>query len=313
MSLNEDSNVKLIPNEDVFRIRGNDKLYAEAMESMVKFNKQLLVERKSRIPFFDTQTGIAQSNAILWHDRSHRSKSSKLGHVYKYSIKSWYKNRRSLFDKDSYSSSDNSNSQQQQQQGLQQSQQAVLNETSNNSNSNLSASNMTASNLINNTNSLLNHLQQTTKSFNDNEYSSKQNLSSTNTNSALLVEDWQEDNYEQYNNFNDENDSDYDDTDEYKPKRSSKKPKISKSKKAELVDEKPYTCDKCGAKYKTKPGLNYHIQKAHSSLSSSASNNASSSNLSSLKINEILNNDENANSIFDSVYDDMNSSSSLRG
>lgn len=44
------------------------------MESMVKFNKQLLVERKSRIPFFDTQTGIAQSNAILWHDRSHRSK-----------------------------------------------------------------------------------------------------------------------------------------------------------------------------------------------------------------------------------------------
>ena len=33
--------------------------------------------------------------------------------------------------------------------------------------------------------------------------------------------------------------------------------------------------------------------------------------MSNLKINEILNADENANSIFDSVYDDMNSSSSL--
>lgn len=80
---------------------------------------------------------------------------------------------------------------------------------------------------------------------------------------------------------------------------------MSAKKKAELsVDEKPFNCDKCGAKYKTKPGLNYHFQKAHS-LNSNA---ASSINL---KINEILNADENANSIFDSVYDDMNSSSSM--
>lgn len=43
------------------------------MESMVKFNKQLQTERKSRIPFLDTQTGIAQSNAMIWQHRSHRA------------------------------------------------------------------------------------------------------------------------------------------------------------------------------------------------------------------------------------------------
>ena len=159
----------------------------------------------------------------------------------------------------------------------------------------------------------MNNLQQTIKTANDNEYSTKQNTTAlnSNVNSTVLVDDWQDDAYDQYNNYNDENDSDYDDNDDYKPKKSSKKPKMNKNKKSEIVDDKPFTCDKCGAKYKTKPGLNYHIQKAHS-LNSTV-NSASSSNFSSLKINEILNSDENANSIFDSVYDDMNSSSSLRG
>ena len=231
--------------------------------------------------------------------------ANKIGQVYKYSIKSWFKNRRSLFDKDIYTSNDTTNTQQQQ------SQQPVLNES--NSNSNLSGSNLTTSVLINNTSNLMNNLQQTIKTANDNEYSTKQNTTAlnSNVNSTVLVDDWQDDAYDQYNNYNDENDSDYDDNDDYKPKKSSKKPKMNKNKKSEIVDDKPFTCDKCGAKYKTKPGLNYHIQKAHS-LNSTV-NSASSSNFSSLKINEILNSDENANSIFDSVYDDMNSSSSLRG
>ena len=52
----------------------NNKLYSDAMDSIVKFNKQLSLERKSRIPFLDSQTGIAQSNSMLWHDRTQRAK-----------------------------------------------------------------------------------------------------------------------------------------------------------------------------------------------------------------------------------------------
>ena len=85
------------------------------------------------------------------------------------------------------------------------------------------------------------------------------------TNSTLMpVED---DNFE-YNNNDHENDSDYDEYDDYKPKKSAKKAKVSK-KKSDSTDEKPYSCEKCGIKYKTKPGLNYHIQKAHNSTSNS--------------------------------------------
>lgn len=42
------------------------------------------------------------------------------------------------------------------------------------------------------------------------------------------------------------------------------------SKKAEQhTDDKPFVCERCGVKYKTKPGLSYHIHKAHSNTSNS--------------------------------------------
>lgn len=70
----------------------------------------------------------------------------------------------------------------------------------------------------------------------------------------------------------------------------------------------------CGVKYKTKPGLTYHIQKAHTN-SSSASGNHGTANVVNhgTKSNDALNPDENTtNSIFESNgFDDVNSSSSL--
>jgi hypothetical protein len=68
---------------------------------------------------------------------------------------------------------------------------------------------------------------------------------------------------------------------------------------------------RCGIKV-SGPGLSYHIQKAHSNNSSSTPSSSASHNLASSasKSHDLIEN-ENTNSVFDSVYDDMNSSSSL--
>lgn len=93
-------------------------------------------------------------------------------------------------------------------------------------------------------------------------------------------------------------------------------------------EEKVFVCDRCGVKYKTKPGLNYHIQKAHIKNNNTPNSSHSggsgggggghqvsnaTTTSSTSKSNDALNPDENTtNSIFESHgYDDVNSSSSL--
>ena len=243
------------------------------MESMIKFNKQLSSERKSRIPFLDQTTGIAQSNTngMLWHDRSQRTYSNKTGQVFRYTAKNWFKNKRSLFDSTSSlllsaaSSSSvilntdlnnniiNNSSQ-------------ILNETSNSSNisiSNLQQQQQQQQQLV------FVNIPQTVINK-----TIEQQQQPINVNTLITAtDDWHEDNYDNFQN--DENDSDYDE-DDYKPKRTANKKHAKHAKKAKTelgLDEKPYTCERCGAKYKTKPGLNYHVQKAH--IATNNNNNSS--------------------------------------
>lgn len=71
-----------------------------------------------------------------------------------------------------------------------------------------------------------------------------------------------------------------------------------KSDSINLGEEKPFACDRCGVKYKTKPGLTYHIQKAHSNHGNQSltQNNSGVFNQNSVK-SDSVNQDENTNSM----------------
>ena len=79
----------------------------------------------------------------------------------------------------------------------------------------------------------------------------------------VLIDDWSLVD-DPFDNFDENNDNDSDDDFE-ETKRKKKKGKGSGKKRSEInPDDKPFICDKCGVKYKTKPGLTYHVQKMHS-------------------------------------------------
>ena len=80
-----------------------------------------------------------------------------------------------------------------------------------------------------------------------------------------MIDDWNLHD-DPFDNFDENNDNDSDDDFE-ETKRKKKKSKGSGKKRSEInPDDKPFVCDKCGVKYKTKPGLTYHVQKMHNNL-----------------------------------------------
>jgi len=104
---------------------------------------------------------------------------------------------------------------------------------------------------------------------------------------------WFEDSFD--NTTYDEPDSD--------SERVSKRQKGGRKKgKRVAAEEKQFNCDKCTAKYKTKPGLSYHMQNSHGIVPHHHGQ------LTNKHINDL---DENTNSVNGSIYDDGNSSHSL--
>jgi zinc finger protein ubi-d4 len=76
----------------------------------------------------------------------------------------------------------------------------------------------------------------------------------------------------------DDPESDYDDYEEYSTRKKKKKKDAPKRKRVEYSDaEKPYSCDLCGARYKTRPGLSYHYSHSHQNDGSNGSNSNSMS------------------------------------
>lgn len=64
----------------------------------------------------------------------------------------------------------------------------------------------------------------------------------------------------------DDPESDFDDYEEYSTRKKKRKKDTPKRKRVEYSDaEKPYSCDICGARYKTRPGLSYHYSHSHQS------------------------------------------------
>lgn len=72
----------------------NSSFYREAVENVVAYNLQLMRERKSRLPYVDAQTGIAQSDCHLLHSRLERRRGNLPGQVYSYPLRRWRREMR---------------------------------------------------------------------------------------------------------------------------------------------------------------------------------------------------------------------------
>ena len=51
---------------DYFSAMLTEQLYREALENVASYNSRLCTERRQRLPFIDSQTGVAQKHTNLW-------------------------------------------------------------------------------------------------------------------------------------------------------------------------------------------------------------------------------------------------------
>uniref|UniRef100_A0A8C8EKV7 D4, zinc and double PHD fingers family 2 n=1 Tax=Oncorhynchus tshawytscha TaxID=74940 RepID=A0A8C8EKV7_ONCTS len=72
-----------------------EQYYRDAMEQCHNYNARLCAERSVRMPFLDSQTGVAQSNCYIWMEKRHRGPGVAPGQLYTYPSRRWRKKRRS--------------------------------------------------------------------------------------------------------------------------------------------------------------------------------------------------------------------------
>lgn len=64
------------------------------LESSANFNTRLCVERRMRLPFLDSQTGVAQNHSSLFMHKRQRMPGVIPGQIYTYPRHRWRKKRR---------------------------------------------------------------------------------------------------------------------------------------------------------------------------------------------------------------------------
>lgn len=203
--------------------------YRDVIESSAQYNTGIVSERRARQPYLDTLTGVAQSDCFLWMQRTDRMPGQSHGQLYSYPAKRWKKKRRQyLMNETFYSNRRNRESECVNPDH--ESQQPVASE------------------------------QVTVKSDNNPENADK------------LFENSKDGWYAEYDDGSDlpdageldDPESDYDDYEEYSSRKKKKRKETPKRKRVEYSDaEKPYACELCGARYKTRPGLSYHYTHSH--------------------------------------------------
>ncbi|XP_033210449.1 zinc finger protein DPF3 isoform X2 [Belonocnema kinseyi] len=72
----------------------NDTAYREAIENSSNYNTRLCRERRLRMPFLDSQTGVAQNHSALFMNSRERIPGLLHGQIYTYPSKRWRKKRR---------------------------------------------------------------------------------------------------------------------------------------------------------------------------------------------------------------------------
>ncbi|XP_019495977.1 PREDICTED: zinc finger protein DPF3 isoform X1 [Hipposideros armiger] len=75
-------------------VRLGDQFYKEAIEHCRSYNSRLCAERSVRLPFLDSQTGVAQNNCYIWMEKRHRGPGLAPGQLYTYPARCWRKKRR---------------------------------------------------------------------------------------------------------------------------------------------------------------------------------------------------------------------------
>merc|ERR1712110_961670 len=70
-----------------------DSSYKEYLESAVSFNRKLNEERKMRLPYIDSQTGVAQRHYNSERLKRERMPGQKQGQIYSYPQKHWRKKK----------------------------------------------------------------------------------------------------------------------------------------------------------------------------------------------------------------------------
>ncbi|XP_075586394.1 LOW QUALITY PROTEIN: zinc finger protein ubi-d4 [Dermatophagoides farinae] len=286
-----------ISDELVNRLKNymNDPMYKEAVENSSTYNERLVKERKLRLPFIDAQTGVAQSDCYIWSSKLDRMPGYHSAQLYSYPARRWRKKRRQYLLNDNYSTTNT----------IKEHSESNSNDTalisaiggqigpngggvgSGVSNPDVSTINMNATNYNNNANIVQNG---NCLSMNNN----------TNSNSALNdIFDDSKDSWLRYDDDGsdlpdagelDDPESDYDDYEEYNSRKKKSKRKETtttsstssstttptlKKKRSEYTDsEKPYQCELCGARYKTRPGLSYHYSHSHQENNTSNKNNS---------------------------------------
>ncbi|XP_051877243.1 zinc finger protein DPF3 isoform X3 [Pristis pectinata] len=71
-----------------------EQFYKEAIEHCRNYNARLCAERSVRLPFLDSQTGVAQNNCYIWMEKRHRGPGLAPGQLYTYPARCWRKKRR---------------------------------------------------------------------------------------------------------------------------------------------------------------------------------------------------------------------------
>ena len=221
----------------------NDSAYREVIESSSQYNNGIVGERKLRLPYLDSQTGVAQSDCCLWMHKRERMPGQNHGQLYSYPAKRWKKRRRQYLMNDNY-----------------------LHKAKQRDNESVTDSDVSL-NLL----AAPSSETSSVKAEVNNDSSDKFSFDNS-------KETW-------YQDFDDGSDlpdagelddpeSDFDDYEEYgskKKKKQKREPKVKRSRSDYTDSEKPYACDHCGVRYKTRPGLSYHYAHSHQNEGGSGS------------------------------------------
>ncbi|BES88753.1 zinc finger protein ubi-d4 [Nesidiocoris tenuis] len=237
-----------------------DTAYREALENSSNFNTRLCIERRLRMPFLDSQTGIAQNHSKLFMSPRERIPGLLCGQVYTYPSQRWRKKRRQYL--------------MQPQVGIRR---CELQSESNDLHTISTVENPAAA----------------ASEDSKDSASIKDDTSTKASQDAWYYDELELQAMEGFEDVDPDSDYDYEETYSKRrkkrgggkqpgggrggltpsetphPKKGAKGTGQGRGRKkgmnyAELTDsEKPFVCDICGARYKTRPGLTYHYTHSH--------------------------------------------------
>ncbi|XP_075721990.1 double PHD fingers d4 isoform X1 [Rhipicephalus microplus] len=233
----------------------NEPAYKDATESSSVCNTRLVVERRLRLPFLDAQTGVAQSDCALWMARWQRMPGHTEGQLYSYPARRWRKRRRQYLMNDRYLGA------------------TRLREPA----PEYGDADMHQISVVENV--------AARPAEGIDEAGDKAPVGGEDSNQSWYLDEVQESaaallEATAVADFPDDPETDTEDYDETYTRKKKKKPKNAGQKKRTRIEysdaEKPYSCEICGVRYKTRPGLSYHYAHSHIASSSGTSSTATS-------------------------------------